>query len=367
MYVITAHYRVENAATLRLRSFIAAIRPYDSQIHIIRLPCERVLMGPVKRSWLKLVYEFIAALLLIYRASFIPSESWVLLSSPPFFVNLLLVGFLRRKRMGIILDIRDLHPEGMFSAGITMPEHVHSRLRRYRDGVVNRCSLITTVNSGIASRLRVRARVKVVTVQNGYDSSLWFPSEVKTDRFSIIMHGNLGRLYDIETLCGVAIELDKVGIETHVIGDGVKRAVLSRCSGSGLVYHGKLSPAETARIARMAHVGVCLLTDNDSNREAFPVKVYEFIGAGLPVVLTPPGLAGNYVTQYAAGWMFASGDVHGVVAMIKELRNDSALYRAASQNARHLRQQLSRSATIEPLDSVIAETLGRVTEQAEKP
>lgn len=58
---------------------------------------------------------------------------------------------------------------------------------------------------------------------------------------------------------------------------------------------------------------------------AVPSKIYEAMGAGVPVVLIATGEAANLVRRSGAGMVLAPGDAEGVASAIRELAANPGL------------------------------------------
>lgn len=66
-------------------------------------------------------------------------------------------------------------------------------------------------------------------------------------------------------------------------------------------FHGRLPPAEAWAYARGAWVGLCLLESTPAFDAALPSKVYEYLGCGLPVIVTPRPRTAALVHEVGAG------------------------------------------------------------------
>ncbi len=67
---------------------------------------------------------------------------------------------------------------------------------------------------------------------------------------------------------------------------------------------------------------------------AVPSKLYEAMGAGLPVVLMTGGEAENILTEAGAGVVVPPGDVEALAAAIRRLANDPEERRAMGARGR---------------------------------
>ena len=77
-------------------------------------------------------------------------------------------------------------------------------------------------------------------------------------------------------------------------------------------------------------------------RKAFPAKVYEYLGAGLPVLVAPTGELTDFVSERKAGMVFSQADPHAMAQAIVELKADPTAWNRMSDNAWALRSSLDR-------------------------
>ena len=73
-----------------------------------------------------------------------------------------------------------------------------------------------------------------------------------------------------------------------------------------------------------------------------PVKVFEYIGAGLPIVITPVSEAGDMVGELQLGRQFRSEDQDEIFQFIIALSNDQTLYKQYASNVAAHRHKFSR-------------------------
>jgi glycosyltransferase involved in cell wall biosynthesis len=77
--------------------------------------------------------------------------------------------------------------------------------------------------------------------------------------------------------------------------------------------HGRLPPREAWRIAEGAWVGLALLDDTPAFRKAMPSKVYEYLGCGLAVLVSPLPRMAALVAESGAGCVAANAEEAAVV------------------------------------------------------
>ena len=70
------------------------------------------------------------------------------------------------------------------------------------------------------------------------------------------------------------------------------------------------------------HVGLCLRMDDDVSRDAFPVKVWEYLGLGMPSIVTPHCEAGEFLERHSCGIQFPAGDVDAIVSAVLRFESE---------------------------------------------
>jgi glycosyltransferase involved in cell wall biosynthesis len=113
------------------------------------------------------------------------------------------------------------------------------------------------------------------------------------------------------------------------VGPGDPRTDVSALAAEPNIHLlGRRTYAQLPAVLRAADVGLIPYARNDLTESIFPMKVYEYLAAGLPVIATPlPAIAS------VAGVRTAS-DAAGIVALIEqELAQDSPERRAARSRA----------------------------------
>jgi glycosyltransferase involved in cell wall biosynthesis len=136
-------------------------------------------------------------------------------------------------------------------------------------------------------------------------------SEVqKQDIFTIAYVGNLGCLYDFETLLDVlAEELLRNKIQIYVIGNGDRQEwLIDEMERRKLHYHffgAVFEPARLAQILRSCHVG---FNGYMNTTAAFSYKATTYFAAGLPIINSMTGDLRHLVEEHGLGKNYEGGD-----------------------------------------------------------
>ena len=100
--------------------------------------------------------------------------------------------------------------------------------------------------------------------------------------------GDITEARGLWQMCGAIADqnLARSGVELDLIGPIAGSLASQLAASSRLRLHGRQPREEVARLMAQASVGFCLLEPTPAYREALPVKVLEYLAAGLPVVCT---------------------------------------------------------------------------------
>lgn len=280
-------------------------------------------------------------------------QDLIVVSSPPFIPSLMLgfAGALFRRRY--VLDVRDAYPLVYVEAGLISPWSLAYRLLSSLEEVWRRkATLIFAATQGLARQMQAGdAEAKIVVAYNGFPERLLQLAPLKRERFTACFHGILGQFQDVDTLVEVARQLAMQDIDVVVIGYGPKADLLKAAELNNLTYLGKLPFEQTVGLVATCHVGLSLRRDGDISKDAFPVKVWECVGLGLPVVATPCSEAGDFLERNRCGAQYASGDVSSIIRWIVRLRDDRDVYAEHVANCR----EVARYATREWAGSVMGQ------------
>lgn len=346
-----------NAAAVRLGSFVEALSERHD-VHV--LTAEPGLDSPEPdvtrvaslaqsnrhRLWRRMLMDALFGGVAALRVARTRPDV-VLVSSPVFLTALLTSLAARLTRRPFVLDIRDPYPEVLVAAGVLSEGSISERvLRRSADWMYRSASRVTTVTPGFASIIRggeTSSNIDVDVVANGFPAWIADSKAAKYERFTLAFHGNLGTMQDVKALVALAHEISADDIDILVVGTGSAQEDL-RDAPENLIYLGELGFAETIDAVQGAHVGLSFRHDDVVSRYSFPVKVYEYIGLGIPVIIAPECDAGEYIERAKAGLYFRDLDVLAIAQGVRKLRSDKDWYesvraRTVAMRGAHTRER----------------------------
>jgi glycosyltransferase involved in cell wall biosynthesis len=259
-----------------------------------------------------------------------PAAAYI--SSPAFLAALVATLWCRLRRVPYVLEVRDVYPQVYMHAGLLSASSLAYRLllaaSKYMYTGARR---IIVVTQGLrASVAPLAASVPIDCIYNGYPESLQRLRPPKHERFTVCFHGVLGFFQDIETLIVLAARLAAHDIDMVVIGYGRKESLL----------RGEL-PGNLDEISR----------------DAFPIKVWEYLGLGMPSIVTPPCEAGQFVEQHRCGFQLPAGDIEALLRTILDLRADPQRIAAIARNCDAVSPQYSREQTGKQVAQLVVQTL----------
>jgi glycosyltransferase involved in cell wall biosynthesis len=207
-----------------------------------------------------------------------------------------------------VADLRDLWSQYY--------NYSYSRLRRILDRkleieTLSAADVLTTVSQPLADELfNLHSGKAICVITNGFDpENLELPPLKPTDKFTITYTGNIYsgkrnpvKLFSALTSLISENKVDPTDCEIRFYGPRLKwlEKAINDYNLSNVVNQYGLIPRETA-IDRQRESHVLLLLDWDSIKEkgTLPMKVFEYLASGRPVLATG-GVEGNAVDELLA-------------------------------------------------------------------
>jgi glycosyltransferase involved in cell wall biosynthesis len=204
---------------------------------------------------------------------------------------------------------------------------------------------ILCLSDEIADHIRkLGSYPSVLTVTNGVDAKLFHPAnEDQTDNYAVFP-SSLAPWHGTEAL------LDAVddpawpdGLKLVIAGDGVQAPLVrERAAGNPRIdYLGLLDRTRLAEVLRQASIGLCLVqpVGNRGVSEVYPLKLFEMMASGLPIVATDLPGQRDVVLESGAGSIVPVGDPGEIAKAVRALydnprRRDIGLAAAAAVRQR---------------------------------
>ncbi len=267
----------------------------------------------------------------------------LLTESPPLFLGI--AGYLlaRRTRARWIFNVSDLWPESAVHLGAVSPGRALDAAYALERFCYEKAWLVTGQSAEILENIRRRfPTVSTYHLSNGVDTELFEPGLRDAAARRLLLdgapEGTCVALY--AGLHGMAQGLNQIleaaqrladvpNLRFVLVGDGPEKEQLVKTAKErGLRNVRFLDALGRERMpALMASADLSLVPLKMSLPGAVPSKIYEAMGAGVPIVLIAEGEAATLVRRSGAGLVVAPGDAEGAASAIRDLAADPALRR----------------------------------------
>jgi len=241
----------------------------------------------------------------------------VIVSSPTFFSIGSAWALARLRRAALIVEVRDLWPAIFVELGVLKNRFVISLLEKLERAVYNAADAVVVVSDGFRQNL-VRRGIpaeKVTTIRNGVDLDRFDPNRqadpadrtwlgAPDEEFLALYLGAHGISQGLGTLVEAADQLRGAGVHIALVGEGADKAqLLARVAKSDMDTVTMRPAVPRDRVpALIAAADVCLvpLRDVPLFSTFIPSKMFEYLGAGKPVVGAVRGEAAEILREAGA-------------------------------------------------------------------
>ncbi len=303
--------------------------------------------GVVPRLWTYFSFVFSA---LVFGLIRLPRADVLFTESPPLFLGVTGYVLARVKRARFLLNVADLWPRAAVELNVvTNPVMIRSaeRLERW---LYRRADLITGQTQGIVEHIRQYVPREVVhLLTNGTDLTRYGPEKRDEglrrafgleDRFVVGYGGLHGPAQALHYAVEAGVYLRECPeIVVVFFGDGPEKAALERLAREKKLDNVRFFPVQPQDrmpgLISLWDVALVSLQDNPTLRGALPSKMFEAMGAGVPILLSAPaGEATRLVEAADAGLCVTPEDAAALAQAMQRLYQDEDLRRRQGRNAR---------------------------------
>lgn len=271
-----------------------------------------------------------------------------------------------RRGVRFVLEVRDLWPESLIE--VTGREGTVARvLRRIADDLYRRADRIIVLTERNADAIAARGVPpdKFVYVPNSVDPDLFPPPAgvppppLVPDRFAAIYAGAHGPANDLDTLLDAARLLGERGdrrVQVVLVGDGPDKARLV-AAAAGLDNVTFLDPVAKSAIPALfarCQAGILVLRDLPLFRHGVsPNKLFDYMGASLPVITNVAGDCGDIVARAGCGLAVAPGSAAELADGLARLARDPTAPAQGAAGRAHVLAHFNREHLVERLIDVL--------------
>jgi lipopolysaccharide/colanic/teichoic acid biosynthesis glycosyltransferase/glycosyltransferase involved in cell wall biosynthesis len=293
--------------------------------------------SPRKTTQTRLLNHLTFAVSALGAALARPRADMVFASIPPLFLGGTAWLAARRHGAPLVLDCRDDWPAAAVALGEMRPGLAAAMLEAYARFLQRRADRVLAVTPGML-RAFERAGLdagRLVLITNGADTDLFRPAPpppagaAAGAGVTVLYSGTHGLIHGMDVLIDAAERLrDRADVRFRLIGDGVSKPALverARAMGLGNIeFRPSVPPAQLVGEIGAADLCVATTRDHPFCGETIPVKLFDYLACGRPVVAAVSGDAARVIEESGGGVVVPPGDGGALAAVIAELAGDPA-------------------------------------------
>lgn len=303
----------------------------------------------------------------------LPAPDVVFASSPPLPQLLLAIWFAWRRKVPMVLEVRDLWPVFVIDTGQLRSRPLRFAMHWLEHLAYRYASKLISVSPGFTQYLAGMGAVPDLVAVTGA-SERWIGEEGRAaghewrasrgygDRTVIVYTGSFNRSHGIDRLLELiaATAAPAPALQWVLAGEGLAadevRAASERLPN--LDYLGALPKDALGPVLRGADLALISLAPVKLFEAVVPGKLFDYLAAGLPVVSLVDGIAGAIVRASGGGWVLNDGS-------LQDLADTLARLASMEPEARHAvgrRGQAWILAHMHGVDSAVA--MGELVDEA---
>ncbi|MFV8374699.1 glycosyltransferase [Flavobacterium sp. LB1P71] len=294
-------------------------------------------------SFDRIRYEKIFASNITANRHNLPLPNVVIIKEPAIFMFDNLKPLLKISNAKIIIDIMDLWPE-LFELKLPKKMRWLGKLLFYpfylkRKNIINAASVLTAVAPDyLEIGLKINDKIPSEVIYWGCDiasinslvnsnndyllPALKLPS--KNKNIWGIYAGTLGESYDIITLLQAAkvMENEFPELKFLIAGAGPLDEMVKDCAAvnKNIFFLGSLPTDQLYQLFKFCDFGFSTYTD--ASPVSMPIKCYDYLAAGLPLVNSLKRNLGTLIQEHQIGYQYEASDYNSLVETLKKLMNE---------------------------------------------
>ena len=342
------------------------------RITIIRPPVYRAL----HRSFVHRVINFLSFMLSSFWAGLnVKNVNLVWGTSPPIFQGITAWALARIKRIPFLFEIRDLWPAFAVAVGV-LTNPLLIRASEWLERFLYRRADMMMVNSpGFIEHVKSRGADQVVLIPNGSDTRMFDPAADGQDfrkqhrlesKYVALYAGAHGMSNDLEVLLKAAGQLkDQPEIAIVLLGDGKEKHRLQTLASEkhlhNVIFIPSVPKGEMSGALAAADACIAILKPVEMYKTVYPIKVFDYMAAGRPVILAIDGVIRDVVESAQCGIIVPPGDAVSLANAIQLLAKDPKQGLILGKNGRrYVETYFDRAVVAEQLNQLLESILKNV-------
>lgn len=294
-------------------------------------------------SFDRIRYEKIFARNITENKHNLPLPSIVIIKEPAIFMYDNLKPLLKISNAKIVIDIMDLWPE-LFELKLPKKMRWLGKLIFYpfylkRKNIIKAASALTAVAPDyLEIGLKINDKIPSKVIYWGCDttsinslvnsnndnllSELKLPA--KNNNIWGIYAGTLGESYDVITLIKAAkiMENEFPELKILIAGAGPLEEMVKECAAvhKNMFFLGSLPTNQLYQLFKFCDFGFSTYTD--ASPVSMPIKCFDYLAAGLPLVNSLKRNLGALVKEHQIGYQYEASDHNSLIETLKKLMNE---------------------------------------------
>jgi glycosyltransferase involved in cell wall biosynthesis/ubiquinone/menaquinone biosynthesis C-methylase UbiE len=280
------------------------------------------------------------------------------------------------RRIPFVLDERDLALDAADQGGL-VPRQVLWLARRIEHFLHHNAARVLTVTPGLRSLLLQRGlRPEIVVLApNGCDiladQKLGDRRQLRRrmgwgTRTVVLYAGGLGHMYDLDVVLDALSLLDRDRFLIAIMGEGERKdhyIQRSKSENLPVIFPAPVSKTDVASVCLAADICVVPLRRLPWARLSLSNKLFDYLGAGRPVVVTGPGDMADLVHQAGAGLVVPPEDPQSFANALKALDSDAEVAeRMGAAGREHVLKHWMRATSLQTFRRALVEAAGSGTQ-----
>lgn len=275
-----------------------------------------------------------------------------------------------------VFELRDIWPESIKAVGAMKDSFVIRFFEGIEMFLYRKAARIVSVTQSFKRILTERGvePEKIHVVTNGVDISRFKPLPKDSEltarygldgKFVAGYVGTHGMAHALETILFAAERMRQDGLENDfhfiLLGDGARKQHLVQKSKEmglkNITFIDSVPKEEVPRYWSLLDVSIIHLRRAPLFANVIPSKLFECMGMGIPVLHGVAGESAQIVEKEGAGLLFEPENVEELCVKLRQLKDDSSLYRRLRENGLAAAGKYDRAQLAGRMLSVLMETV----------
>lgn len=257
----------------------------------------------------------------------------------------IIISKLRRKKF--IFEVRDVWPDVPIELGIIKSRLLQKTLFLFEKYIYKNAAHIIVLSKGMEQNLIKKGvspkKISVITnmSMNDYYDSINIDKRKKyKDKLVCIHPGTMGIVNGLDFILDVAKQYYDNDILYLLIGEGnQKHKLINRIQVEDIknvIIQDSVPKNEVIKKIKQADVGIMTVADYPILKDNSANKFFDYLAAGLPVLINYSGWQKDVLDKFNAGKSFNYHDKEGFYKFLVKFKNDRQLLTDFSNNAKKL-------------------------------